>query len=250
MYGDSAEVCWSSIQTRKCRGGCSVSEKSCCFFQKTRGVREFCLRDGKLVGGPGLTDAVDHLDVVAALESAGHTKLRARQRVCRLLRVFAPEDAGDVVRAAVRPGDGQHHVADLPAKGRSAIDGRLADRAREAHVILRGLVGRRERFSVDRDDEPPALRRAVVEGADLPGDGDALAAEQVRLLQYVLRCQHGQKIDRARESFDAERQPVKVGQVFGTDYVEVMSGLDADDVIVVAGVNYITAGQKVSLVEN
>lgn len=47
-----------------------------------------------------------------------------------------------------------------------------------------------------------------------------------------------------------ERQPVKVGQVFGTDYVEVMSGLDADDVIVVAGVNYITAGQKVSLVEN
>jgi len=47
-----------------------------------------------------------------------------------------------------------------------------------------------------------------------------------------------------------DRQPVKVGQVFGTDYVEVMSGLDADDVIVVAGVNYITAGQKVSLVEN
>ncbi len=46
------------------------------------------------------------------------------------------------------------------------------------------------------------------------------------------------------------RQPIKVEQVFGTDYVHVVSGLNADNVIVVAGVNYVTEGQKVSLVEN
>ena len=142
-------------------------------------------------------------------------ELRAGKGACCLLRASAPENAGDVVRAAVRPGDGQHHVADLPAKGRSAIDGRLADRAREAHVILRGLVGRRERIGVDRDDEPTALRRAVIERTDLPGDGDAFAAEEVGLVQNVLRREHGQKIDRARESFDAERQPVKVPVVVG-----------------------------------
>lgn len=44
------------------------------------------------------------------------------------------------------------------------------------------------------------------------------------------------------------RQPVGTEQLFGTDKVQIISGLKADDVIVVAGVNYITDGQKVAVV--
>lgn len=47
-----------------------------------------------------------------------------------------------------------------------------------------------------------------------------------------------------------KRQTVSVGQLFGTDNVLITSGLEADDVIVVAGVNYITGGQKVVVVNN
>lgn len=47
-----------------------------------------------------------------------------------------------------------------------------------------------------------------------------------------------------------KRQSVVTEQLFGTDNIQVTSGLRADDVIVVAGVNYITEGQKVSVVNN
>lgn len=47
-----------------------------------------------------------------------------------------------------------------------------------------------------------------------------------------------------------KRQPIVTEQLFGTDNIQVTSGLQADDVIVVAGVNYITEGQKVSVVNN
>lgn len=46
------------------------------------------------------------------------------------------------------------------------------------------------------------------------------------------------------------RQKVVTEQLFGTDRVQIHTGLSADDVIVVAGVNYITEGQKVSVVKN
>ena len=47
-----------------------------------------------------------------------------------------------------------------------------------------------------------------------------------------------------------KRQQVTAEQLFGTDNVQVTGGLKADDVIVVAGVNYITEGQKVAVVNN
>lgn len=46
------------------------------------------------------------------------------------------------------------------------------------------------------------------------------------------------------------RQKVVTEQLFGTDNVQITSGLKADDIIVVAGVNYITDGQKVAVVKN
>lgn len=47
-----------------------------------------------------------------------------------------------------------------------------------------------------------------------------------------------------------KRQKVVTDQLFGSNEVQVISGLKADDVIVVAGVNYITEGQKVAVVNN
>lgn len=47
-----------------------------------------------------------------------------------------------------------------------------------------------------------------------------------------------------------KRQRVTTEQLFGSDNVQVTGGLKADDVIVVAGVNYITEGQRVSVVNN
>lgn len=47
-----------------------------------------------------------------------------------------------------------------------------------------------------------------------------------------------------------KRQKVETEQLFGTDRVQINAGLKADDVIVVAGVNYITENQKVSVVNN
>lgn len=47
-----------------------------------------------------------------------------------------------------------------------------------------------------------------------------------------------------------KRQHVVTEQLFGTDKVLIVEGLDAEDVIVVAGVNYITDGQKVTVVKN
>lgn len=46
------------------------------------------------------------------------------------------------------------------------------------------------------------------------------------------------------------RQKVETEQLFGRDEVQITSGLKADDVIVVAGVNYITEGQKVTVINN
>lgn len=46
------------------------------------------------------------------------------------------------------------------------------------------------------------------------------------------------------------RQKVTTEQLFGADEVQIISGLHADDVIVVAGVNYITEGQEVVVVNN
>lgn len=46
------------------------------------------------------------------------------------------------------------------------------------------------------------------------------------------------------------RRKVVTEQLFGADNVQITSGLDADDIIVVAGVNYVTAGQKVAVVKN
>lgn len=42
---------------------------------------------------------------------------------------------------------------------------------------------------------------------------------------------------------------VEIGQLFGSDKIMVQKGLTNDDVIVVAGVNYITEGQKVKLLK-
>lgn len=47
-----------------------------------------------------------------------------------------------------------------------------------------------------------------------------------------------------------ERQKVMAEQLFGVDNVWITAGLEADDVIVVAGVNYLTNGQKVVVVNN
>ncbi|MFR7824579.1 MAG: efflux RND transporter periplasmic adaptor subunit, partial [Odoribacter splanchnicus] len=47
-----------------------------------------------------------------------------------------------------------------------------------------------------------------------------------------------------------KRQKVTTEQLLGTDRVLVTEGLEADDVIVVAGVNYIVNGQKVAVIEN
>ncbi len=47
-----------------------------------------------------------------------------------------------------------------------------------------------------------------------------------------------------------KRQSIVAEQLFGTDNVQITSGLKADDIIVVAGVNYITQGQKVSVINN
>lgn len=47
-----------------------------------------------------------------------------------------------------------------------------------------------------------------------------------------------------------KRQRVTTEQLFGADEVQVTSGLEADDVIVIAGVNYITEGQKVAVLNN
>lgn len=38
---------------------------------------------------------------------------------------------------------------------------------------------------------------------------------RVRLLQYVLRCQHGQKIDRAGQALDRQHQAVKLPVMVG-----------------------------------
>lgn len=46
------------------------------------------------------------------------------------------------------------------------------------------------------------------------------------------------------------RQKIVTEQLFGSDNVQVISGLKAEDVIVVAGVNYITEGQKVAVVNH
>lgn len=46
-----------------------------------------------------------------------------------------------------------------------------------------------------------------------------------------------------------KRRQVTAEQLFGTDNVLITSGLSADDVIVVAGVNYITDGQKVAVIK-
>lgn len=46
------------------------------------------------------------------------------------------------------------------------------------------------------------------------------------------------------------RQAVVAEQLFGSDDVQITSGLKADDVIVVSGANYITQGQKVSVVNH
>ncbi|WP_040371202.1 efflux RND transporter periplasmic adaptor subunit [Butyricimonas synergistica] len=42
---------------------------------------------------------------------------------------------------------------------------------------------------------------------------------------------------------------VEIGQLFGSDKIMVQKGLTNDDIIVVAGVNYITEGQKVKLLK-
>ncbi|MDE6452050.1 MAG: efflux RND transporter periplasmic adaptor subunit [Odoribacter sp.] len=47
-----------------------------------------------------------------------------------------------------------------------------------------------------------------------------------------------------------KRQPVVTEQLFGADRVQITSGLKADDIIVVAGANFITQGQKVSVLNN
>ena len=47
-----------------------------------------------------------------------------------------------------------------------------------------------------------------------------------------------------------KRQKVTTEQLLGTDRVLVTEGLEADDIIVVAGVNYIVNGQKVAVIEN
>ena len=41
------------------------------------------------------------------------------------------------------------------------------------------------------------------------------------------------------------RLPVKIGQLFGSDQVLITEGLQAEDVIVIDGVNFVTEGQKV-----
>lgn len=47
-----------------------------------------------------------------------------------------------------------------------------------------------------------------------------------------------------------KRQRVTTEQLLGSDNVLVTSGLKAEDVIVVAGVNYVTDGQKVNVIKN
>lgn len=47
-----------------------------------------------------------------------------------------------------------------------------------------------------------------------------------------------------------ERQKVSTEQLFGDNEVQVVAGLSTEDIIVVAGVNYITEGQKVNVVNN
>ena len=42
---------------------------------------------------------------------------------------------------------------------------------------------------------------------------------------------------------------VEIGQLFGSDKIMVQKGLANEDIIVVAGVNYITEGQKVKLLK-
>ena len=44
-------------------------------------------------------------------------------------------------------------------------------------------------------------------------------------------------------------RPVEIGQLFGNDKIMVRNGLTNEDVIVVAGTNYITEGQKVKLLK-
>lgn len=52
------------------------------------------------------------------------------------------------------------------------------------------------------------------------------------------------------DSETVKRQKIGTEQLLGTDNVLVTSGLKAEDVIVVAGVNYITDGQKVTVIKN
>ena len=52
------------------------------------------------------------------------------------------------------------------------------------------------------------------------------------------------------ETQTVSRQQVVTDQLLGTDNIVISSGLEADDIIVVAGVNYITGGQKVAVVNN
>lgn len=52
------------------------------------------------------------------------------------------------------------------------------------------------------------------------------------------------------EDGTVRRQPVVTEQLFGADKVQIVEGVKPDDVIVVAGANYITDGQKVTVVKN
>ena len=63
------------------------------------------------------------------------------------------------------------------------------------------------------DHEPPPLRLAVVIGADLPRHTQRIPACRGRLLQKLQRREHRQRVRRAGQALDLERESIKPAAV-------------------------------------
>ena len=165
------------------------------------------------ISRPPLGRGAEHFDILPALQPPGQRQLRADRQLRRLLRRAAPEDAGQIVRTAIGPVHREHHVADLPPERCAAIDRRAADGPEQLGAVVVRRAAERHRLGQHGDHEPPPLRLAVVIGADLPRHTQRIPACRGRLLQKLQRREHRQRVRRAGQALDLERESIKPAAV-------------------------------------
>ena len=132
-------------------------------------VRIHQVHDADLVGGALLGLAVHDLGVDPALDPALQGQGGAGIQAARQHRHLAPGDAGQIVRPAIPPVHRQHHVADAPPQGRPPQHRRFAQHPLKLDLVAVVVLLRlRQDPGEYGDDQPAALARLVVEGAELP----------------------------------------------------------------------------------